>query len=178
MYCNYIVCVSSIETLRWACRPTSLVVSACTRTWSTITLYISSGTHYLWPHPLNFYFPLLFLFVSRYQDSFSKTHNHLCYRSYHPETLTAVSSVLLLNVHTWINVLSEFTCWCLSYLYCVFVFSEWLNLSKMMVLLCRVLQKTLSKLERVCKQVKCVKSFDKRVFVSRTVWVAWKIGPK
>ncbi len=125
-------------------------------------LCISSGTNYLWPHLLHFYFLLLFLFVSRYQDSFSKTHNHLCYRSYHPETLTAVSSVLLLNVHTWIHVLSEFTCWCLSYIYCVFVFFEWLNLSKMMAFLCRVLQKTLSKLEQVWKQVKCVKGFEKR----------------
>ncbi len=43
--------------------------------------------------------------------------------------------------------------------------------------LCRVLQKTLSKLERVCKQVKCVKSFEKCVFVLRTVWMVWKIGP-
>ncbi len=43
----------------------------------------------------------------------------------------------------------------------------WLNLCKMMVFLCRVLWKTLSKLEREVKQVKCVKSFKKRVFVSR-----------
>ncbi len=93
-------------------------------------LCISSGTNDLWPH--HFDFPLQFLFVSHYQDSFSKTHNHLCYRSYHSKTLTAVSSSLLLNVHTWIHVLSEFTCWCLSYIYCVFVFSEWLNLSKIM----------------------------------------------
>ncbi len=40
---------------------------------------------------------------------------------------------------------------------------------KMMAFLCRVLQKTLSNLERVCKQVKCVISFEKRVFVLRTV---------
>ena len=37
------------------------------------------------------------------------------------------------------------------------------------VLAFRVLQKTLSKLERVCKQVKCVKSFEKHIFVSRPV---------
>ncbi len=36
---------------------------------------------------------------------------------------------------------------------CVFWMRTWLILSKMMVFLCRVLQKTLSKLERVCKQV-------------------------
>ncbi len=57
-----------------------------------------------WPRRLHFSFLLLFLFVSHYQDSFSKTHNHLCSCSYHPEILTGVSSVLLLNVHTWINV--------------------------------------------------------------------------
>ncbi len=51
----------------------------------------------------------------------------------------------------------------------------WLNLCKMLPFLCRVLQKTLSKLERVWKQVKCVKSFKKRVFVSRTIWMVWKI---
>ncbi len=44
-----------------------------------------------------------------------------------------------------------------------------LNMCKMMVFLCRVLQKTLSEFERVCKQVNCVKSFEKRVFVLRTV---------
>ncbi len=38
----------------------------------------------------------------------------------------------------------------------------------MMAFLCRVLQKTLSKLERVCKQVKCVKRFRKRVFFNCT----------
>ncbi len=32
-----------------------------------------------------------------------------------------------------------------------------------------VFQKTLSKLERVFKQVKCVKSFEKSVFVLRTI---------
>ncbi len=35
--------------------------------------------------------------------------------------------------------------------------------------ICRVLQKTLRKLERVCKQGKCVNSFEKDVFVLRTV---------
>ncbi len=59
---------------------------------------------------------------------------------------------------------------------CVFWMRTWLNLCKMMLFLCRVLQKTLSKLERVWKQVKCVKSFNKRVFVSRTAWMVWKIG--
>ncbi len=124
------------------CRPTSLMVSPCRRTCSTIVLCISLGTTDHWPHPLHFSFLLLFPFVSHYKDSFSKTHNHLCSCSYHPEILTAVSSGLLLNVHTW---------------------------------MCRVLQKTLSKLERVCKQEKCVKSFEKRVFILRTVWMVWKI---
>ncbi len=81
-----------------------IMILPSTRTCSTIMLYISSATNDPWPHPLHFYFLLLFLFVSHYQDSFSKTHNHLCSCSYHPEILTCVSSVLLLNVHTWMNV--------------------------------------------------------------------------
>ncbi len=160
-----------LKPCRWACRPTSLMVSPC-RITCTIVLCISSGTNDLWPHPLHFYFHFLFFFVSYYLDSYSKTHNHLCACSNHPEILNCVSSVLLLNVHTWINVC------CLSS-YCVFyVFwmRTWLNLCKMMAFLCRVLQKTLIKLEHVCKQVKCVKSFEKHGFVSRTVWVVWKIG--
>ncbi len=97
--------VYSVKPCRWACRPSSFMVSPCTRTCSTIMLYISTATDDLWPHPLHF-FLLLFLFVSHYQDSFSKTHNHLCSCSYHPEILTCVSSVLLLNVHTWMTVCS------------------------------------------------------------------------
>ncbi len=84
-----------------------IMILPSTRTCSTIMLYISSATNDPWPHPLHFYFLLLFLFVSHYQDSFPKTHNHVCSCSYHPEILTCVSSVLLLNVHTWINVCSS-----------------------------------------------------------------------
>ncbi len=47
---------------------------------------------------------------------------------------------------------------------CVFWMRTWLNLCKMMAFLCRVLQKALSKLERVCKQVKCVKCFENVFF--------------
>ncbi len=107
-------------------------------------------------------------------------HNHLCSCSYHPEILTCVSSVLLLNVHTWINVCclsSFFDAW-VNYIMCLcFLNKNMVKPVQMLPFLCRVLQKTLSKLERVCKQVKCVKSLEKRVFVSRTVWMVWKIGP-
>ncbi len=135
-----------------------------------------------WPltsSPLFFSFLLLFL-VSHYQDSFSKTHNHLCSCSYHPEILTCVSSVLLLNVHAWINVrcLSSFFDAWVNYIVCLCFLNE--NMVKPVQndgVFCRALQKTLSKLERVCKQVKCVKSFEKYVFVLRTVWMVWKIGP-
>ncbi len=43
----------------------------------------------------------------------------------------------------------------------------------MMPFLCRVLQKTLSKL--CVKTGEYVKRFKKHVFVSRTVWMVWKI---
>ncbi len=158
-----------------------LMLSPCTRTWSTIMLYISSATKDPWPHSLHLSFLLRFLFVSHYQDLFSKTHNHLCSSAYHPETLTCVSSVLLLNVHTWMTVcyLCSFCDFSGSYIVCLcFLNENMVNQCKMMVFLCRVLQKTLTKLERVCKQVKCVKSFRKRVFVSRTVWMVWKIVSK
>ncbi len=79
---------------------------------------------------------------------FQNTINHV---PVHPEILTAVSSVLLLNgymcaicVHF---VILEVVILCV----CVFWMRTWLNLCKMMVFLCRVLQKTLSKLERACE---------------------------
>ncbi len=131
-------------------------------------LYISSATNDPWPHPLHLS-SLLFLFVSHYQDSFSKTHNHLCSCSSHPEILTCVSSVVLLNVHTWINVccLCSFSDSWGSYIVC-FVCAKW----------CRVCVEFSRKhWVNVWKQVKCVKSFEKRVFVSRTVWMVWKIVP-
>ncbi len=65
--------------------------------------------------------PLLFLIISHYQESFSRTHTHLCSCLYHPEILTCVSSVLLLNVHTWINVccLSSFFDARVNYIVCL-----------------------------------------------------------
>ncbi len=156
----------------------SLIVSSCTRTWSTITLYISSATNDLWPHSLHFYFLLLFLFVSHYQDSFFKRHNNLCSCSYHPEILTCVSCFASECSHMDDCVLFVFILWFLILIIlCVWVswMRTWLNVFKIMVFLCRVLQKTLSKLERVFKHVKCVNSFKKRVFVWRTVWMVWKI---
>ncbi len=83
----------------------------------------------------------------------------MCSCSYHPDILTCVSSVVLLNVHTWINV-------------CCFssFFDAW-------VILC-VLQKTLSKFEHVCKQVKCVKRLEKRLCFENCMnvlgnWARW-----
>ncbi len=69
---------------------------------------------------------LQFLFVSHYQDLFSNTHDHLCSCSYHPEILTCVSSVLLLNVHTWINVrwLSSFFDAWVNYIVCLCFLNE------------------------------------------------------
>ncbi len=97
------------------------MVSPCRRTCS-IALCISSGTNY----PLHFSCLLQFLFVSHYQDLFSNTHDHLCFCSYHPEILTCVSSVLLLNVHTWINVrcLSSFFDAWVNYIVCLCFLNE------------------------------------------------------
>ncbi len=121
---------------------------------NTIMLYISSATNDTWPHSLHFSL-LLFLFVSHYQDSFSKTHNHLCSCSYHPEILTCVSSVLLPNVHTWINVcyLSSFCDSWGSYIVCLCFLNESIvkYVKNDAVFVYRVFQKTLNKLERVCK---------------------------
>ncbi len=122
LLCTVIILYVSValKPCRRACRPSSFMVSSCRRACSTIVLCISSGTNYLWPHPLHFSFLLLFLFVSHNQDSFSKTHNHLCSCSYHPDILTCVSSVVLLNVHTWINVCcfsSFFDAW-VNYIVC------------------------------------------------------------
>ncbi len=150
-----------------------LMLSPCTRTWSTIMLYISSATNDPWPHPLHFSFLLLFLFVSHYQD---------CQNTW---------SLVLLFISSWdsdwgvislttecshmdkcvLFVILEVVILCV----CVFWMRTWLNLCKMRLCLYRILKKTLSKLECVCKQVKCVKSFKKRVFVSRTVWMVWRI---
>ncbi len=56
--------------------------------------------------PFIFIFPSNSSFFSHYQDSFSKTQNHLCSCAYHPKILTCEASVLLLNVDTC--VLFEF----------------------------------------------------------------------
>ncbi len=94
----------------------------------------------LWPHPLHFYFPLLFLFVSHYQDSFPKTHNHMCSCSYRPDILTAVISLATKCSHmdkcvVWLYfVMLELIIFCV----CVFWMRTWLNLCKMMPFLCIV----------------------------------------
>jgi len=153
-----------------------LMLSPCTRTWSTITLYISSATNEPWPHPLHLSFLVLFLFVSHYQDSFPKTHNHLCSCSYHPEIMTCVTSVLLLNVHTGINVcyLSLFCDSWGSYIVCLSLLNE--NMVKLVQnYFCLESCRKHWANWNVCENRWNVKRFKKRVFVSRTVWKVWKI---
>ncbi len=99
------LCVSvALKRCSWACRPTSLMVSPCRRTRSTIVLCISSGMTFELVS-----FNLIFLSSSSLSlttriHSLKHIINHMCACSYHPEILTCVSSVLLLNVHTGINV--------------------------------------------------------------------------
>ncbi len=154
-----------------------IMILPSTRTCSTIMLYISSATNDPWPHPLHFIFssyssssPTIRIHFPKHLNTCAPVHIilrfwtvcHQCYWMFTHGWMCAA-----VRVHF---VILEVVILCV----CVFWTRTWLNLCKIIVLLCRVLQKTLSKLERVCKQVKRVKNFKKCVFVSRTVWMVWK----
>ncbi len=136
LLCTVIILyVSVLKPCRWVCRSSSLVVSPCRRTCSTIVLCISSGTNDLWPPSPSFFFSPPIPLCLGLPGFISKTHNHLCSCSYHPEILTCVSSVLLLNDHSWMTVccLCSFCdSWGSYVCVCVFWMRTWLNLCKMM----------------------------------------------
>ncbi len=102
--------VYRVKPCRWACRPSSFMVSPCTRTCSTIMLYISSATDDLWPHPLHFFSPPIPLCIPLSGFIFQNTQ-----------------SLVLLFISSWDSDLCviSFTTEC-SHMDCVlFVFILW-----------------------------------------------------
>ncbi len=110
------------------------------KNWVNSALYFIRNKWPLMSSPLDLFSPPIPLCLSLPGFIFQNTITCAL-----PEILTCVSSVLLRNVHTWINVCclsTHFYAW-VNYIVCLcFWMRTWLNLCKMMPFLCYFAENT------------------------------------